>query len=153
MQRVGFQRFARGFVRHAVEQPRPEEIDHDRNDDHAERPERRFDRVAVAAEQPVRRLPDHHAGQHEQQRGLGERGDALDLAVAVVVLLVGRLAGNAHGEIGHHGGEKSISECAASDSSASDPERKPTTALATVKPAETAIDVSATFSFSLCIAL
>ena len=46
---------------------------------------------------------------------------------------------------------QSIAECAASDSSASDPERKPTTALAAVKPADMAIDVSATFSFSLCM--
>ena len=82
----------------------------------------------------MRRLPDHHAGQHEQQRGLGERGHALDLAMAVMMLVVGRLAGNAHGEIGHHGGEKSISECAASDSSASEPDSKPTMALAAVKP-------------------
>ena len=89
---------------HAVEQPRAEEIDHDRHDDHGEGRERRLDRVAVAAEQPLRRLPDHHARQHEQQRGLRQRRHALDLAVAVVVLLVGRLAGDAHGEIGHHRG-------------------------------------------------
>ena len=36
MQRVGFQRLARGFAGHAVEQPGAEEIDHDRNDDHGE---------------------------------------------------------------------------------------------------------------------
>ena len=53
MQCVGFQRLARGVARYAIEQPRAEEIDHDRNDDHAERPERRFDGVAVTAEQPL----------------------------------------------------------------------------------------------------
>ena len=72
--------------------------------DHAERPDRRLDGMTAAAEQPVPRLPDHDAGEQEQQRGLRQRGDALDLAVAVVVLLVGGLAGDAHGEIGHHGG-------------------------------------------------
>ena len=54
MQRVGLQRLARGFVRHAVEQPRAEEIDHDRNDDHREgrraspRPRGRGRRAAAA---------------------------------------------------------------------------------------------------------
>ena len=43
---------------------------------------------------------DHHRREQKQQRRLGERGDALDLAMAVLVLGVGRLAGNAHGEIG-----------------------------------------------------
>ena len=65
-----------------------------------------LDGVVRAAEQPVRGLPDHDAGEQEQQRGLGQRGNALDLAVAVVVLLVGGLAGNAHREIGHHGRDK-----------------------------------------------
>ena len=104
MQRVGFQRLARGLGGDAVEQARAEEIDHDRDGDHGERPDRRLDRVMRAAEQAVPGLPDHDAGQEEQQRRFRQRGDALDLAVAVVMLLVGRLAGHAHREIGHDGG-------------------------------------------------
>src|SRR5256885_14654565 len=46
---------------------------------------------------------------------------------------------------------KSSAECAASDSSASDPDKPPTTALATVSAPEAAIDVSATRSFWSCI--
>ena len=38
MQRVGFERLARGLVRHPVEQPRAEEIDHDRDGDDREGP-------------------------------------------------------------------------------------------------------------------
>ncbi len=101
MQRVGFQRLARGLGGDAVEQAGAEEIDHDRDRDHRERPERRLDRMMSAAEQAVSRFPDHDTGEQEQERRLRQRGDALDLAVAVVVLLVGRLAGHAHREIGH----------------------------------------------------
>src|SRR3954452_5580385 len=46
---------------------------------------------------------------------------------------------------------KSSAECAASESSASDPDKAPTTAFATVSAPEAAIDVSATRSFWSCI--
>ena len=138
-------------LRHAIEQARAEEIDHDRNGDHGEGPERRFDRVAVAAEQPLCRLPDHHAGQHEQQRGLGERGDAFDLAVAVVVLLVGRLAGDAHREIGHHGRDEVDQRMRGLGQDRERAGHHADHALGERQPAEAAIDPSATRSFSLCI--
>jgi hypothetical protein len=64
---------------------------------------RHLDRMGVAAEQPLRRLPDDDAREQEQERGFRERGNALDLAVPVMVLPVGRLARQAHREIGHHG--------------------------------------------------
>ena len=57
---------------------------------------------APARHQPLHRFPDHHAREQEQQRRLGERRDALDLAVAVLMLGVGRLAGKPHREIGQH---------------------------------------------------
>ena len=60
----------------------------------------------AAAEEPLHRFADHDGGEHEQQRGFGERGDALHLAVAVLMLGVGGLAGNAHGEIGQHRGRE-----------------------------------------------
>ena len=102
MQGVRFQRLARSLGGDLVEQARAKEVDDDRGHHHPERPERRLDRVAVPAEQALQRLPDHDAGEQEQQRSLGQRRHAFDLAVAVVVLLVGGLAGNAHREIGHH---------------------------------------------------
>ena len=104
MQRIGLQRLARGFAGHAIEQAGAKEIDHHRNGDHGEGRKRRLHDMALIAQQPLGRLPDHDAGQHEQQRRLGQRRHAFDLAVAVMVLLVGGLAGDAHGEIGHHRG-------------------------------------------------
>ena len=92
MQCVGFERFARRVVRDAVQHSRSEEIDSDGDDDHAEGCGACLNRVAVTREQKPRpAFPDHHARQDEQQRGLGERGDAFDLAVTVVVFLVGAL--------------------------------------------------------------
>src|ERR1041384_438247 len=46
---------------------------------------------------------------------------------------------------------KSSAECAASETSASEPESTPTTALAIVSPPEAAIEVSATRSLFSCI--
>ena len=46
---------------------------------------------------------------------------------------------------------KSSAECAASDNSASEPDKSPTTALAIVNPPEAAIEVSATRSLLSCI--
>ena len=102
MQRVGFQRRARGIDGDAGQHAGAEEVDHDRGDDDAEGDRRRLDRMRMIADQPLPRFPHHHAGQGEQQRGLGEGGDVLDLAVAVLMVLVRRLVGPAHGEVGHH---------------------------------------------------
>src|ERR1700710_547201 len=46
---------------------------------------------------------------------------------------------------------KSSAECAASEISASEPDRTPTTAFAIVSPPEAAIEVSATRSLSFCM--
>ena len=104
MQRVGFQRLALRFFGGARERARAEKIDRDRHRDHAEGPGIGDHRVLFVLDQSLDRLPDHHAREQEQQRRFGERRDAFDLAVAVMVLVVGRLAGNAHRAIGHHRG-------------------------------------------------
>jgi hypothetical protein len=52
--------------------------------------------------QSVDGFVDDDAGEHEQQCRLDQRGNALDLAVTIVMFLVGWLAGNAHGAVGHH---------------------------------------------------
>ncbi len=65
--------------------------------------------VAVAGEQAVPRLPQNDGGEEEQERGLDQRRHALDLAMTVMVLLVGRLVGNADGKIGH-GGRREIEQ-------------------------------------------
>ena len=93
------------------------------------------------------RFENHDAGEQEQQRRLGERGDAFDLAVAVLMLGVGRLAGNAHGEIGEQRRrEVQQANGPASDRMASEPVSSPIAAFAAVRPAEAAIDPSAAFS-------
>ena len=104
MQRVGFQRLAPRLFGGARQRARAEEIDHDRHRDHAERPGIRDHHVLFVLGQALDRFPDHHAREQEQQRRFRQRRNALDLAVAVMVFLVGRLAGNAHGGIGHHRG-------------------------------------------------
>ena len=104
MQRVGLERLARGFGRRPRQHAGAEEIDDDRDRDHREARDRRLHRGAVGAQQPLHGFPDHARGEQEQERGLGQRRDALDLAVPVLVLAVGRLAGDAHREISDHGG-------------------------------------------------
>ena len=100
MEGIRFQRFARSRLGDASERTRAEKIDHDRAGDNDKGRRRRFDRMRLRADQPLRRLEDHHGREQEQQRRLGKRGDDFDLAVAVLMLGVGRLAGNAHGKIG-----------------------------------------------------
>ena len=103
MQRVGFQRLARRLLGDPIEQACAEEIHHDRDDDDGESPDRRLDGMTFGKQQPLERLPDDKARQHEQQAGFDQCRDAFDLAVAVMVLCVGGLAGDAHRVPGHHG--------------------------------------------------
>ena len=101
MQRVGFQRFARGFLRHLAQGAGAQEVDDDGGDDHDKGRERCFHRMALRHDQAPHRFPDHDAGKDEEQGRLGQCRDALHLAVAIVMFLIRRLAGDAHGEIGH----------------------------------------------------
>ena len=55
------------------------------------------------AEDPADRLRHHIGSQHDQQAGLGQGRHRLHLAMPVVVLLIGGLAGGADGEIGQDG--------------------------------------------------
>ena len=105
---------------------------------------------ALVLDQAFDRFPDHDAGQQEQQRRFGQRRDRFDLAVPVVMLFVGRLAGDAHGDIGHHRGAEIDQRMAGfrQDRRASRC-KTPTTALAIVRPADAAIEERATCSFSL----
>ena len=102
MQRIGFERLAGCFPGDAAQRAGAEEIDHDGAGDDGEGRDGGFDGVRLRNDQPPRRLPDDDGREQKQQRRLGKRGDALDLAVTVLVLLVGRLAGEPHCEIGQH---------------------------------------------------
>ena len=71
MQRVGLQRLARRLGRDPVERARAEEIDHDRDHDDGERPERRLDRVAIDRDRraaPPPRSPRRRAGTAARSR-------------------------------------------------------------------------------------
>ena len=103
MQRIRFECMARCLFRRAIEHTRAQEIDEDREQDHCESPRRRLHLRRLRAHESLRCLPNHDAGKNEQQCSLGERGDALDFAVAVMVLGVGWLARTSHGKIGHYG--------------------------------------------------
>ncbi len=59
--------------------------------------------MGLLAKEPAHRFIGDARGQNEQQGGFGERGHALDLAVTVLMLGIGRLAGDTHGRIGEHG--------------------------------------------------
>jgi hypothetical protein len=88
----------------AVEHACPEEIDDDGERDHGEGPWRCLHLRRLDTHKPFNRLPTHHAGKNEQHRRLDKCGNALDFAMAVMMLGIGRLARNPHGEIGDHGG-------------------------------------------------
>jgi len=103
MQGVGAQRLAGVRPRHAPQHACAEEVDDNRCADDRERGDACFHRMRLHADQPLQRLPNHDRRQQEQQAGLGQGSDAFDLAVAVLMLGVGRLAGNAYGEIGEYG--------------------------------------------------
>ena len=47
----------------------------------------------ILQSQTLQGFPDHNSGKQEEEGCLGERSDALDLAMAVMMLLIGRLAG------------------------------------------------------------
>lgn len=87
-----------------MQRPRPPEVHHDVGDQHGERPHRqRRRRHAVA--QPAAGLDHDAAGEDIEQGDDAERRQALQLAVAVMVLGVGRLVGSANHEPGDDGGD------------------------------------------------
>jgi hypothetical protein len=102
MQCVCCQRLARGFFGDALERAGAKEIDHDRDRNDREGVRRRLDRMSLPAEQPLHGFESHAGGEQKQQSGFGKRRHAFDLAVAVLMLGVGRLAGDAHCRIGQH---------------------------------------------------
>ena len=80
-----------------------EEIDHDGHGDDRKSIGRGLDRVRLLAKKPDPRLVGDTNGKDKQQSGFGERGHAFHFAMAVLVLGVGRLAGDAHRRKGEHG--------------------------------------------------
>src|SRR5262249_56179127 len=90
------ERMARRFFRRAIEHACAQEIDDDGKRDHGEGPWRRLHLRRLGAREPFDRLPNHHAGENEQQRRLNKRGNALDLTMAVMMLSIGGPASKKH---------------------------------------------------------
>ncbi len=100
MQRIGGQRLALGVARGAVQGAGAPEIDADVDQQHDEgnrrqrRRRRAFAQAAVSLDQDA-------AGEHIEHGDDAERREALDLAVAVMMLVVRRPVGHPH----HHPGD------------------------------------------------
>ena len=76
------------------------EIDH-----HQEGPDTRLD-VDLVEEEAAHRLVDDPRGGDQQQPRLDKGRQVLDPPVAVAMLAVGRLPGEAHGDEGDRGGDE-----------------------------------------------
>ena len=148
MQRVGLQRLALGLARGAMQRPGAPEIDGDIDQQNHER-NRRDRRRRRAVAQMADGLDHDAAGQHIEQGDDAERRQALDLAVAVVMLLVGGLVGNPHHQPGDDGGDQIGQECSASEISARLPMATPTTNFTAAMLALAKIEIAATRDFSV----
>ena len=88
--RVGRERGRAVAARGAAAGDRAAHVDRDHDRQHEERPPRRLDAVARACEQAVDGLVADRERDEQEEGALGERREVLRLAVAVVVLAVGR---------------------------------------------------------------
>ena len=104
MQGIGSERFASRRLGDFGERQEADGIDQNRDDEHREDRPASLDRLGGMAGEPLRRLDEHAGREHQQQAGFGECCDRLDLAMAVMMLLVGGLAGPANGEISERRG-------------------------------------------------
>ena len=102
MQGVGFESLAIVFGGDAAESAGAPPVDGHRDQHHGESPDRRLD-FNVAEEQAHDRFVDHPDAGQQKQAGFDEGGEVLDLAVAILVVGVGGLVGDSHGEIGEQG--------------------------------------------------
>ena len=102
MQGVGFQRLALVFARGPVQNAGAGDVDNDRYDHDGKGPHRGLDLHGLE-EQPLDRLVDDPDARDQQQEGLNQRREVLDLAMPVEVLLVGRPVRKADGKEGDQG--------------------------------------------------
>ena len=105
MQRVGFQCFAGILPRDAGDAAgaRPVDADHQRQQAHGEVAGVQY---RLAEQEAPHRLPNNVERREKEQRRFDERGETLEFRVAVGVVRVGGLVGNAHGKIGDNCGDE-----------------------------------------------
>ena len=105
VQRVGLQSLAVVLVGDALQSPRTPEV-HDHRDAHNdESPDGGLDLDGMKEEALAGFVDDPDAGQ-QQQAGFEEGGEALDFAVAVLMIGVGGLVGDANRKIGKRRGDQ-----------------------------------------------
>ena len=103
MQRVGLERLAAGLPGDPLEGIPAPGVDQDGADEHGGGGPARLD-GRFARHEAAHALERDGAREQEQERRLDQRRERLDLAVPVLVLLVGRLVGGADGEPGDRRG-------------------------------------------------
>ena len=95
MKRVGFQRFARKFPRHARQCPRPDHIDAHRNAENHHGQRARL-QMHLLEQQAHKRLHDDVHRSREKQSRFDERGEIFKFSVAVGVPGIRGLVGHPH---------------------------------------------------------
>ena len=127
---------------------RPPVIDGDRSEQHQHRPHgmAQFEGVAGGCADC---FPDDPCAGDGHQAGFEEGREVFDLSVAVGVILVGGLIGDANGEEREcPAPARSSPEWAASDNTPSEPEMSPAASFSSVMQVAASIDCSATRRFS-----
>ena len=105
MQRVGLERLARIFFRHAARaRARTKSIPMPKRENHDGREAR--PNLHRVKKQPLERFPDNVNRREKQQSGFDKRGKALDFAVTVEMLRVCRLVRHANRKIRDDRGDK-----------------------------------------------
>jgi len=104
VQRVCLEGLARGLFGNSLQGAGAVEINEDGATDDGEGPPGEFNLVTGANPHAIGGFPDDPAGGEKQQGRLDKGGNALDLGVAIMMLVVGRLIAPANGEIGDDGG-------------------------------------------------
>ena len=103
MQGVGRERFAACVAGDDVQDPPARGIDADRDGDGGEDEGRCAERCVRLEEQPPKGLEKGGDGEESQQRRFAQRRHGLDLAMAIMVVVVGRPVRLPHGEEGQRG--------------------------------------------------
>ena len=105
MERVRQQRLAVVLVGNSLQPARAPEVDDDRSAHHDESPHAGLDLDGMK-EQPLGGLVDDPDAGRQQQPGFDECREVFDFSVAILVLGVGGLVGDANGEVGDGCGHK-----------------------------------------------
>ena len=103
---VGFEGERVGLAGGLAELSGAREVDGDRQQENEKRPRGEREGEALVGEEAADGLGDDPEGGAEHEGGFDEGGEALDFAVAVVMVFIGGAIGDADGEKGNDGGDE-----------------------------------------------